>query len=369
MAKHSKKKRTQKKSRIKKSPIQLINIFIIILSVILLGVITNTFLDEDTKTIENKKNDTKIQKIKQTQNKPKNNKDKNNDKIEEKTKALEIEYIEVNSQELSPINAKKNSYKFQYPNKKNDAIKVPDIENIELIEVQKQSNKTITHIEKPKDIIIKKELPKLAIIIDDVSASHQVKKIQNIGYPIIMSFLPPTNRHPNSAKIAKDLNMYMIHLPLEASIRSIEEENTLHIGDSLRHIEQRIKKVKQWYPKAKYINNHTGSKFTEDYQSMDKLFTVLKKYNYIFLDSKTTAKSVTKELAKKHNLQYLTRNIFLDNKHEKSYIQKQLKKAIKIAKRNGYAIAIGHPHKVTLQTLKDSSYLFDGIELVFINKL
>jgi polysaccharide deacetylase 2 family uncharacterized protein YibQ len=68
-------------------------------------------------------------------------------------------------------------------------------------------------------------------------------------------------------------------------------------------------------------------------------------------------------------VKYLTRNIFLDNKLDKNYITSQLKKAILIAKQKGEAIAIGHPHKITIQTLKDSSELFHGVELVFLNQL
>jgi polysaccharide deacetylase 2 family uncharacterized protein YibQ len=102
---------------------------------------------------------------------------------------------------------------------------------------------------------------------------------------------------------------------------------------------------------------------------MDKLMRVLKKYSFEFVDSRTTAKSVVKQYAKKYNMKYLSRNIFLDNNQDKAYIQNQLKKAVKIAKKNGSAIAIGHPHSITLKTLKDSEYLLKDIELVFINQL
>ena len=64
-----------------------------------------------------------------------------------------------------------------------------------------------------------------------------------------------------------------------------------------------------------------------------------------------------------------SRNIFLDNKKDKKYIQKQLKKAIKIAKKNGMAIAIGHPYGITFKTLKESKHLLEGLELVYVNKL
>ena len=184
-----------------------------------------------------------------------------------------------------------------------------------------------------------------------------------------MAFLPPTPRHKNSAKIAQNIKVHMIHLPLEAGSRSSEEENTLHIEDSIQTIEKRIKYLKSIYPKVKYINNHTGSKFTSNDKAMDRLSKILKKYNYYFLDSRTSGKTVAKKYAKKYNLPFLSRNIFLDNTQEKAYIQKQLKKAIKIAIRRGSAIAIGHPHSITIKTLRQSQHLFKDIQLVLIDKL
>lgn len=211
--------------------------------------------------------------------------------------------------------------------------------------------------------------PMLAIVIDDVSWGAQVQMLQNIGFTINMSFLPPIPRHRNSANIAQNIDKYMVHLPLQATSFKFEEEHTLHIGDSLEKMDKRIALIKKLYPKAKYINNHTGSKFTADYESMDKLMSVLKKYDFHFVDSRTTAKSVAEETAKKNGVRYLVRNIFLDNEKDFSYIQGQLKKALKIAKKRGYAIAIGHPYKITTKVLKESKHLLEDFELVYIDRI
>ena len=47
-------------------------------------------------------------------------------------------------------------------------------------------------------------------------------------------------------------------------------------------------------------------------------------------------------LAKKYNVPYANRNIFLDNENNLEYILGQLEKTEKIALKHGYAIAIGH---------------------------
>ncbi len=214
-----------------------------------------------------------------------------------------------------------------------------------------------------------KSKPKLAIIVDDVSFKIHVKRIQDIGYPITMAFLPPTSKHKNSAKITKNIPFYMIHLPLEAGSFKFAEKNTLKISDSYQTIEQRVQELHLLYPKATFTNNHTGSKFTANKEAMNKLMRALQKYNFTFVDSKTTAKSVARQSASNYNVPFLSRNIFLDNKKDKTYIQKQLQKAVKVAKEDGSAIAICHPHKLTLQTLKDSKYLLKDVELVLVNQL
>jgi uncharacterized protein len=373
MSKQPKKqKRTKPKSRVKKSPIQILNLFIIVLVVVLLGIITNTFIDdelsEDSSTKATQKEEKFINKVTTLEN-----------NYEEKTNALKIEYNKANNQpiEHKKLENKTASYTFLYDeNETKEPILLEENHHIETVTIKETpiepkskevKKENIEKSSKKSPVVSKK--PKLAIIIDDVSFLGQVKKIKNVRYPITMAFLPPTNGHKNSAKIAKGLPFYMIHLPLEASTRKYEESDTIHIGDSKKFMEKRIAKIHNWYPDTKYINNHTGSKFTSDYASMDKLFSVLKKYNYIFLDSKTTPDSVVKQLAKKHGIKYLTRNIFLDNKIEKDYILKQLKKAIKIAKNTGQAIAIGHPHSTTIETLKNATHLFDGLELVYVNQL
>ncbi len=265
--------------------------------------------------------------------------------LEEHTPALNVVYkSDVKTQEQDKIDIRK-----EY----NNIIK------------EKVAN-TVTVLPPVKKV---KSKPKLAIIVDDVSFKPQVTTIQSIGYPITMAFLPPTSKHKKSAKIAKNIPFYMIHFPLEAGSFKFAEEKTLKISDSYQTIEQRVQELHLLYPNATFTNNHTGSKFTANKEAMNKLMKALKKYNFTFVDSKTTAKSVARQSASNYNVPFFSRNIFLDNKKDKTYIQQQLLKAVKVAKEDGNAIAICHPHKLTLQTLKDSKHLLKDVELVLVNQL
>lgn len=288
-------------------------------------------------------------------------------KLEENNKELKEDIPDDIIKKVEKIREEKKEAKIQ---KEQEILVEQEIKD-EIIEEKikkKEKKNLITKKDQYKHTTNKKA--KLIIIIDDVVSKTQKDKILNIGYPVTMSFLPPTIDHKNSASVASSLAFYMVHLPLQASNNFKNPEvNTLNIYDSYEKIEERIKKIRQWYPKAIYINNHTGSVFTQNYEAMDKLFKALKKYKFIFVDSKTSPNSVAKELSIKYDMPYIVRDIFLDNNKTFTYIQNQLKEAIKIAKKQGYSISIGHPYDITIKVLKESKHLLKDLDLVFLDKL
>ncbi len=224
-------------------------------------------------------------------------------------------------------------------------------------------------IELARKPLITSERPKLAIIIDDVSMKSQVIAIKKLHLPLTMSFLPPREARPDSAKLASQENFYMVHLPLEAQSYSKEEPFTLHAQDSQSMIDARIKELKKLFPKVAYINNHTGSKFTANETAMKRLIKTLKHENISFIDSRTTSKTQAPAVMENLGLTYVARDVFLDHSTDTSSIKAQILEAIEIAKTHGTAIAIGHPHVNTLLAIDESKKLLKEVDLVYINKL
>ena len=230
---------------------------------------------------------------------------------------------------------------------------------------------TLAHIPKmaQRKKVLTSTRPKLAIIIDDVGTKSQVRAIKSLHIPLTMSFLPPSAGRPNTPKLAAKEPFYMVHLPMEAMHWNKEEPFTLHVHDSQQVISERIAKIKKLFPKVHFINNHTGSKFTSNETAMNRLIYALKKNNISFIDSRTTAKTKAPKVLKNFGLRYLSRDVFLDHHMDKPYVLKQIKQAIKVAKTHGTAIAIGHPHKNTLQALYESKKLLKEVDLVLINRI
>ncbi len=258
--------------------------------------------------------------------------------------------IASNSQYLSEIQDLYNSLK--------EDLKDDEIEEIEEIPPSPPP---------PKEP--EQEQPKLAIIIDDVAYDYQVKNIKALHLPLTISFFPADINHPNTPKYAKNEEVFMIHFPLEAIHFPREEIDTLHVVDSRKRIAKRVRQIVRQFPSLRYTNNHTGSKFTADYRSMKILLENLHKHNIQFIDSLTTSKSVVKRVSRELGLRYIRRDIFLDNKLDVQYITGQIRKAIAIAKKRGYAIAIGHPHKATLKALSQIRPLLGDVKLVRIDEI
>ncbi len=228
-------------------------------------------------------------------------------------------------------------------------------------------NTTKKHISQPK---IKTNKPKLVIIMDDMSFGYEVRALKHLNLVITPSFFPPTKVHPNTPKYAKEFKHFMIHFPMQAMNQNFKEEpNTLHINSSNQFIINRIKFIKQNFPNVKFVNNHTGSKFTSNLPAMQKLFRDLKKYNIIFIDSRTISSSKAPIIAKEYHQLLLSRDVFLDNEQNVKYIKHQIRDAIRIAKKRGYAIAICHPHKTTFLALKQSKKMLKQVDMVYIDEL
>ena len=254
-----------------------------------------------------------------------------------------------------------------------EPVKSKEVQKVKKNNVKPKTSKVSLHKkENQSQITLSRQgkKPKLVIIIDDVHTKDQISAIKALKMKITPSVFPPYKLSPNSNLLVQGLDHYMIHLPMESKNKQFNTQyKTLKVSFSNKKIENRIKELRLLFPKAKYINNHTGSVFTSDYASMHLAYRIMKKNGFIFLDSKTISSSKVKEIAHAYGDVYIARDIFIDNTRNVSYIHTQLQKAVEIAKRKGYAIAIGHPHHVTMQALASSKDILKDIELLYIDEL
>lgn len=212
--------------------------------------------------------------------------------------------------------------------------------------------------------------PKIAIVIDDLATPKDIQAFNSIGLKINLSLLPKHKFSIHNPKEAKKLDFYMVHLPLEANSFSQKGVKELKVGDSMEEVQAYIDEIKSHFPSLKYINNHTGSRYTASREDMEKLLKALDKHEIIFVDSRTSSSTVVKELYEERGQVYLHRQVFLDNEDKEEVVIKSLEKALKIANKQGFVIAIGHPRKSTLEILKRYKQKLEmDYELVYISEL
>ncbi|HEC2790819.1 TPA: divergent polysaccharide deacetylase family protein [Campylobacter jejuni] len=211
--------------------------------------------------------------------------------------------------------------------------------------------------------------PKLAIIIDDMANANQVRGLKALNLKLNPSFFPPDKNHSETPKLALKFAFYMVHLPLAAINYNKPELDTLNPNDSKERILKKIKQIKKDFKNLRYINNHTGSLFTSNEEAMRKLYEALKNQNIFFVDSKTIGNSKANKIAKELSIPYIQRDVFLDNEDDVNYVKKQLKSAVELAQKKGFAIAIGHPRKNTFKALEQSKDLLKSVELVYLGEI
>jgi len=78
----------------------------------------------------------------------------------------------------------------------------------------------------------------------------------------------------------------------------------------------------------------------------------LQRRHKFFVDSRTSAQTVAAAEAQKIGLASVSRDVFLDDERTEAAISQQLQTAIKLARKQGSAVMIGHPYPQTLAVLE-----------------
>jgi uncharacterized protein len=101
------------------------------------------------------------------------------------------------------------------------------------------------------------------------------------------------------------------------------------------------------------------------------LMSAIRARRLFFVDSRTTVATVAYDAARHAGVPAAYRNVFLDDVETRQAVLQQLDLAARDAARQGWAIAIGHPHPVTLAALAEGLPQLQarGIRLVFVSAL
>jgi polysaccharide deacetylase 2 family uncharacterized protein YibQ len=214
---------------------------------------------------------------------------------------------------------------------------------------------------------------KVAIIIDDIGYSyHYGLRAINLPGAITYAIIPHSPKAKFFALEAHKLKKeVMLHAPMSNVHNRPLGQSGLKESMAEGHFKQVLNTSLDSLPNIRGMNNHMGSLLTQKSKPMQWVMEALQKRALYFIDSRTTADSVAWETAQIFNIPSLKRDVFLDHTPENNAIDKQFNELIAIAKRRGYAIAIGHPYPETIRYLQKvlPTLKNQGVELVPASEL
>lgn len=218
-------------------------------------------------------------------------------------------------------------------------------------------------------------LAEVAIVIDDFGQDLEMaKKFLTIPLAITFSVLPFQTHSTEIARLASSRGHEVIlHLPMEPLEypKVNPGSGALLVSMSPDKIRQAVRTALDACPNVSGVNNHMGSRFTENSGLMRIVLGELQRRGLYFIDSFTTGKSVGYSLAKDLDLPSARRDIFLDHSPTETSIRSQITQLIRKAKITGSAVAIGHPYKSTYKVLSEEAAHFqkERIAVVYSGQL
>ncbi len=197
--------------------------------------------------------------------------------------------------------------------------------------------------------------PLIAIIIDDLGYQWKngLRSIQLEGdYTLAILPFSPYARQM-AQKAAQQGKEVMLHAPMEPiSAHTWHEHQGLHNKMNQVEFEHMLSRMLEEVPDAKGINNHMGSALTQNKEIMGWLMEEVSARGLYFVDSRTTPLTKAYSAAQDSQVPSLKRDIFIDNIRTPEAIERQFNKLLKVAHKQGSAIAICHPYPETIAFLE-----------------
>lgn len=217
--------------------------------------------------------------------------------------------------------------------------------------------------------------PRIAIVIDDLGNDREaVERIARWPFRVAGAVLPGLPESAESARrLAASGKEVLLHLPMEPDgyPRVRPGPGVVLRSDSDEKIAQTVTDDLESVPGAVGVNNHMGSAATADPRVMRAVVRVLAARRLFLLDSRTTEATVARRIADEESLPAVSRRVFLDAFESDEAIERSFSDLVRKAKRDGTALAIGHPHPATLGILeRELPRLRErGVELVTVSEL
>ena len=216
--------------------------------------------------------------------------------------------------------------------------------------------------------------PAISIIIDDMGKHLEAgQRVLALPGAVACAFLPHARYTPSLANSAYAAGKeVMLHLPMDSVDRRSLDVGGVTLDMTERQFISTVQAGLDAVPHVIGINNHMGSLLTRHPGHMLWLMRLMQRQSPLFfVDSRTTVATVARMVAEENGVPASERNVFLDNHLTADEITFQFNRLLRLARKQGTALAIGHPHAQTLSLLEQQLPKLEqqGIRLVSVGEL
>jgi uncharacterized protein len=215
--------------------------------------------------------------------------------------------------------------------------------------------------------------PQIAIVLDDLGLDQKAtRRAITLPAEITLSFLPYGRASQGLAAEAMARgHEVMVHIPMEPEGDADPGPGALLVDQSTDQIASLLARQLDEFPGAVGFNNHMGSRFTADVRALLPVMREARARGLLFLDSRTTANTLAAKIGEAAGATTVSRDVFLDHASGADGLLAQLDELEKTARATGQAIAIGHPHEMTLDVLEvwARGLTSKGLELAPISEM
>lgn len=196
--------------------------------------------------------------------------------------------------------------------------------------------------------------PVISIIIDDMG-DRKVEGLRAIALPgaVAYAMLPGTPHGAAQARAARAAGKeVLLHFPLQPTSGKAHPM-AVTTRSSREELAARLRSELDGLPVVDGVNIHQGSLLSARSDYMHWMMAELRaRGGLYFVDSFTSPKSVAWQVADTWQIPSTKRQVFLDDSEREEDIQRQFDRLIAKARKEGSALAIGHPYKTTLSVLE-----------------
>ncbi len=216
--------------------------------------------------------------------------------------------------------------------------------------------------------------PEVAFIIDDLGASRASgRQVLNLPGPVACAFLPYAAFTRELAEQAHARNKeVLLHLPMQSVEPLRLDSGAVTLDMSEREFTAAVRAGIAQVPHVSGVNNHMGSLLTRHPGHMLWLMRSLQSDRRLFfVDSRTTKHTVARQIAYENRVPSVSRDVFLDAELSAAGVRREFARLLGLARRNGSALGIGHPHPATLAVLQQElpRLAAQGVNIVPVSRL